>query len=153
VHSRAVVAFACVIALAVGACGDDGGDAGPPLTKAELIEQGDAICRAFDRRVDEATAGLADDASREDVVDVIRDQLVPLQEALVDELDELVPPPADEATYEGVLDDLRSGIRSIRDDPERFVDGRLDAEALDRADDGLRQYGFEACGRRGGVSP
>jgi hypothetical protein len=152
VHRSSIAALAVVVALAGAACSDDdgGGDdtSAAPLTKAELIEQGDLICKAFDDRVDEVTASLSEDSTREDVVDLIRDRLVPLQEGLVEELAELEPPPEDEATYDRALDNVRLGIRAIRADPEGFVDGELASTALDRADDGLQQYGFTVCGAR-----
>jgi hypothetical protein len=144
------VALAVLVALAGAACSGGGGgdDSAPPLTKTEFIERGDQICRAFDRRVDEATASLADDATRDDVITLIRERLLPLLDAEVDELAELEPPAEDRDRVERFLDDFHAGVTAIRRNTGAFVDARLQESALDRADEAMRDYGFTVCGAR-----
>lgn len=143
---KSVVALLLIGSLAAG-CGEEGEPAAepaaPPLTKAQLIKRGDAICRAGAARATKAANRQLDASStRADVRRFVVRTAIPELERQHDELRALAPPRTDAPRIDAMLDALQEGIEKTRKDPLAMItDGTVFAEANRIA----RKYGFKAC--------
>jgi hypothetical protein len=138
----------------LAACGgddDDGGGGGDALTKAEFIEQGDAICEAASddgEDLEEPDAEDAEDLSRflGDAIEVI--------DGARQEFEDLDPPADGEEVYELEVEALRDSVevledaKAAADDDDVAEARRIVTEADPEADarEPLQEYGFEVCG-------
>jgi hypothetical protein len=160
------VLVATVVILAAGCGGDDADQTSQPaqsdapvpaMTKAEFIEQADAICGDMDARVKpiEAKYEQAADAGEYDTAaDLLREAVSEAAETQT-EVEALEPPAADADTVDQYLEATRDGIGLVRRIADRLEDedyAALDslvaeAEQLDARAEGLAQgYGFRECG-------
>ncbi|HEX6391239.1 MAG TPA: hypothetical protein VFZ89_17385 [Solirubrobacteraceae bacterium] len=123
---------ACLGALAIGACGDDDDEEGGPLTKAEFVALGNAICAKqtaeFNKLFETSfpTTPSAMPAFFEKATPIIRTQ--------VDELRALEPPAADKARIDRLV---AAGERVVAD---------FEKAAKDRA------FGVKLFGEEGGAT-
>lgn len=140
-----LIVGAVMVALTLGACGD-GEDR--PLSKAEFIERGTAICTESSQKIDAAAATsfrepgaipTADEITRfanETVIPTIRNE--------VERLSELNPPEADKKRVEDIIMAGRDGVETVREDPtiliSRTNDGFLNYREL------ATGYGLQNCG-------
>ncbi|CAN5542062.1 hypothetical protein BH20ACT19_BH20ACT19_12990 [soil metagenome] len=144
-------ACATVIALlATGAGAGCGGDEEEPLSKAEYIKQGDAICEKFgdmiDKEAEEAFADLGPDEepSEEQLTTFVEDIAKPNVEDQLSELRDLPAPEADEDELNGVYDDVETALAKIEDDPLVILEEGEDP--FEEPNDAARAYGFKECG-------
>lgn len=126
--------------------GARGGGSARPLTKAEFIRRADAICTAYQARVDKVTAAVKPSMPRDRVVTIVRERMVPIFLARAEELSRLRPPRADRDTVSNFLDDDRLAGAHILKGAAAFVANRGRDEALERADKAMREYGLQVCG-------
>ena len=145
--------------LVLGACGggddDEGvsGGSGDTLTKAELVEQGDAICTEGNRRIAEIPApeSLDDLASQAEQTQAVATDLVKDLGAL--KPPEEVKKPFDQflgLVKEGsdLLTQLKAG--SEQGDEAKVQELLAEAEAINgRNDAPAREVGFKVCGVSG----
>lgn len=141
------VSVALVACLALAGCGDDKSTSSDrtTLTKAEVIKQGDAICRASQDRINKASASLATGEPTEaQATAFITDTLVPELEGQIRDLRKLVPPAADAAKLDAMLDSLAADVAKAKQDPRGMLtsDGAfVEAGRLAEA------YGFQVCAK------
>jgi hypothetical protein len=116
--------YGCTIAvvlLGAGAGAGCGGDDEEPLSKAEYIKQGDAICK-------KAQAEGKKDRRR--------------SEALLEELRDLPAPEGDEDTLNGIYDGIEEGLEKIEDNPTILLS---EDNPFEKASQEAEDYGFEEC--------
>lgn len=141
--------IAMMACLAVG-CGSSGGDAGSvSATKAQYIEQAEAVCTKINREAKAAAAawkkefpGGAAEAEKHPN-DGLRKVLIPALEREADQLEDLAPPPGDEAVVTGFVEDLARSSKALREHGFKALpsSGAIDFKREAAA------YGLKSCGR------
>lgn len=133
--------------LAAAGCGGSDDDR---LTREELIEEADATCAEFDRRIEE----VEEPESLEDIERYVQ-EIRPIVEEGTDELAELEPPEELEDEYDDWIAATRSGIDRIDELEEAATSGdeQRVQEALQGAGEGgeeasrlAQELGFQDCG-------
>jgi hypothetical protein len=161
---RLIALLAAVLAIAaIAGCG--GGDSdtetaapesapsasedsgGPALTKAEFIEQGDAICKENQEEGEAELSAFLEEVgegepSEEDQERVITEVVAPSLQASADGLRELTPPEGEEEAVAEIVDGLDEAIASVEDDPIAALEGDPFTEVNEKAID----FGFKVCG-------
>lgn len=147
-------ALLALVALIAG-CGS-GGSGGSsttsttseaPLTKAEFIRKGDAICQtgneASTTEIEQFAKenGFGSEPTKAQFEEVVTEVLAPNLEHQADELDALVPPAKDKAEIEAIIASLRETIAEIEKNPGAF-EGNVLAKPI-RLENA---YGFKVCG-------
>lgn len=160
---RTAVAAACA-AIAIGAagCGGDdddstsGGDTTAvettdtttaDITKAEWIEQADAVCADADleigQQAEEAGIDGTDEAALQDfIIDVV----IPSNRDQAEQIRALGAPEGDEEEVGEILDALDEAIARAEADPEALT---ADSGEFDEASELAQAYGLEVCGNNG----
>ena len=141
--------YACAAAVALLATGAGcGGDDEEPLSKAEYINQADAICKKLSAEGEKQTEemfkdlGPSEEPSEEQLTSFVEDVLGPNIRRQVDELRELSPPEADEDTVDAIYDELEEGLAKIEEDPKVLFSKD---DPLEPANDAAADYGLEDC--------
>ena len=127
---RRILLVSCIVVIAsagLTACGDDDEER---LSKADFLEQGNAICDAGNEEVDKAFASISPDGEEppmEDIVAMFEDTLIPSVRGQIDDLRALNPPADLEDDVNKMLDDASDAIDEIEarldDDPDAVFDG------------------------------
>lgn len=145
----AIAALVALSALVAGCGGGDDGDTTVTLTKAELIEKGDAICAKANKQSETEAEDFAKEndfelagASKEQLEEAVAEVLVPSLNQQVEELDALGAPEGDEEQVEEIIVSLEDAAGEIEDDPALVFQGAVLKEPSQLAKD----YGFEVCG-------
>jgi hypothetical protein len=154
-----VVLAAAVAALAVFAgCGssddsDDTTEATVTVTKAQLIKQGDTICKQGDEEIEEGFERYAEEndipknkePSNEQGVEIVETVIVPNITTQAELIRGIGIPEGDEEQVEAMLDSLDEAVEEAEKDPESLFDEESDpfGDANQRAED----YGFKVCGQ------
>lgn len=166
---RAIALLPLVLVVAAG-CGGDGDDStevvtatartetGGPLTKADYIEQADAICRSYNEQLDpireelEAQLRSRDFAGAADTIG----EAVQVARAGVEELEALPKPPGDEPVLDQLEDLRQQSIALLARNEDAIRDEAVDRsnsivrenESVDERSDGIATgYGFQECGQ------
>ena len=144
--------YGCAIAIALVAAGAGAGCGGDDdeeaLSKAEFIEQGDAICKkAAAEGEKEADAMFADlgpneEPSDEQLTTFVEDVLKPNVEGQLNDLRDLTPPEEDEDTVNAVYEKVETGLAKLEDDPKTILS---DEDPLSDANQAAEDYGFKEC--------
>jgi hypothetical protein len=128
---------------------EDGGESsGAPLTKAEFIEQGDAICEQVPAKYTRIAEELGQQAQQENKprpsnAEVnLKAAIPPLPEA-AKELEELVPPEGDEDEVEAILAALEAAQSGLEQNPTAPLTGKNSPFA--EFQKLTREYGFQLC--------
>jgi hypothetical protein len=147
---RSVVVL--VSATILSACGGDA-----RLTKQQLIQQADAICRASQSTTDDLLGGLPETTTAETmpaIADVF-EKVVPVLRETSRRLSALRPPRSDEAVVDEWLDDFDRSVDLLNELRDTAASGDIDAfnAVLDqgtavgnKADAEATAYGFTVCG-------
>lgn len=126
---RRILFVSCIVVIAsagLTACGDDDEER---LSKADFLEQGNAICDAGNEEADEAFASISDgeEPPMEDLVALFEDTLIPSVRGQIDDLRALNPPADLEDDVNKMLDDASDAIDEIEagldDDPGAVFEG------------------------------
>ena len=133
--------IAVALSLGLAACGSDDSDEG--LTKAEVIEQADAVCLDYTEQLAEIVSNLDPQATQADAEALVTDEIVPLYEQEIEELRAIEPNSDDEAAYTEMLDTLESELQAIEDDPSRITSGDT---AFPEATKMAQEFGLTECG-------
>lgn len=147
-----IAALACCC-VSLTACGDDEPTTSDPkasetpeqtLTKAELIEQGDAICEASNEKIDAADDRFIDpeNPTEAEFRAAINDTLVPEVKGQITDLRALKAPAEDVDTITAMLDALETELAKVEADPLYLLEDGAFTEANELA----QEYGFEVCG-------
>ena len=148
----------------VVACGDDDAE---PLTRAEYIEQADAICADTMQQIVPifesvwSDIGSVDEESDQDFVfvrfDQAIDELMPHLDRQHEQISALVPPEEERELFEELLADQQAAFDEFDELVDAAVAGDVSArEALDSSDPiedvdrRIRAEGFEVCGSNDG---
>jgi Tfp pilus assembly protein FimV len=143
--------YGCTIAvalLAAGAGAGCGGDDEEPLSKAEYIKQGDAICKKAqaegEKDVEEmfGDLGANEEPSEEQLKTLVDDVLKPNTEGQLEELRDLPAPEGDEETLNGIYDGAEEALEKIEDDPMILLS---EDDPFEKASQEAEDYGFEEC--------
>lgn len=140
-----MVAAGVVAALGLSACG---GSDERPLSKAEFVERGSAICAEGKQRIEEAASTAFSEQGAippaEEISDFAAETVAPTIQNEVERLSELRPPEEDEERVENLLEAGRDGVDRVRQDPTIL---------LSTVDDGFGRYrelasayGLDNCG-------
>jgi hypothetical protein len=147
-------ALVALVALLGGCGGGGGGDSTTsaaseaPLTKAEVIRKGDAICQVgneasqteIEKFAKEKGFGSSE-PSKAQFEEIVTEVLVPNLEQQADELDALVPPAEDQDEIDAIVAALRESISAIAKDPNT-LEGSVLAKPIQLEN----AYGFKVCG-------
>lgn len=142
---------ATFLAVLLASCGS------PRLTKSQLIQQGDAICKASQTKTDELTSQLPDSATP-DNLPLFADafgKILPVLQETSRRLHALKPPVEDAAEISAWLQAFDMTVGEVAELQRTAASGDLEAFdlALDQsstlgaaADDKATAYGFTVCG-------
>ena len=151
---RKLVAAAVLLACVTTGCGDDdkgSSDDDKPVTKAAFITSADAICTKTNAEINEAAATLRKKSEKDgtlpkqDVVNFFKGTSVPAYNDLVRQLGALKPPPGDQAKIDGLLATLASAIDTVKADPEKYVNRRVE-DPFGDFNARAKAYGMKVCG-------
>lgn len=142
--------LASVGALAALLLGCGGGD--DVLTKAEFLEQGDAICKetpaeiasgykAFAKEQGLKPGEFPDQAAGYEVAE---DIYLPAEEQQLEALRELSPPSADQDKVDAILTKAEARVASARKNPKLLL--VLGKNPLLASTQEYKSYGFKVCG-------
>jgi hypothetical protein len=145
---------AAVLAALVAGCGggDETTDETVTLTKVEFIKQGDAICKAGNKEIEEGFEEFAEENNLPENKEPSKDQGVELVETVFlpsiqqqgEELRELGAPEGDEEQVDELLTSLEDAVAEGEAKPETLFEGKTDpfGDVNEQASD----YGFKVCG-------
>lgn len=138
-----IVAFAGVLVACnlVAGCGNDGTD---QLTKAEFLQQGNAICAKGTEQIDAAggTAFASPGNPTEQETDAFASEIVvPNVQEQIDQLRALSPPKGDGAQVKAILDRAQLAVDEVKANP-RLLGRDTASEEANRI---ARAYGLTAC--------
>lgn len=154
-NKASLLALAALVALAALIAGCGGGDettdsATVTLTKAEFIEQGDAICKeasedneAEAEEYAEENGFVLEKASKQQLEEAVAEVLVPSLNQEAEELDALGAPEGDEDKVEEIVVALEDATGKIEDDQSLIFEEETLKEPQQLAED----YGFKVCGQ------
>jgi hypothetical protein len=138
----AFAAIAGVVLIGVGAgCG--GGD-DDTLTKAQFIQQADAICKKGNKRIDAAAKQIfttKQEPSKAQLTTFATDTLIPDVQGQVDDVRALNEPSEDEDEVNAFLDSAQSELDKGKEDPLYMTSDKSFSETNKLG----KQYGFKVC--------
>ncbi|HYG96812.1 MAG TPA: hypothetical protein VD741_06850 [Solirubrobacterales bacterium] len=148
----AVLAALALIAAVVTGCGSDSetdSETTATITKAELIKEGDQICKKANEQSEgeaeeyaEENGFKLEDATEEQLEDAVREVLVPNLTQQAEDIEALGAPEGDEEQVEEIIVSLEDAAGEIEDDPGIVFEGKVLEKPSQLAED----YGFEVCG-------
>jgi hypothetical protein len=160
---RLFVLLAGVLAIAIAAAGCGGGSDSssttsgdttasvPALTKAELIEQGDAICTKGNKSVETEANEFAKEnnidtkkPTKKQKEEAITEVVVPGLQKQAEEIGELGIPKGDEEKVEAVVSAVEEGADELDSNPDLLSEGK---KPLAKAAKLAGAYGFKVCGQ------
>ncbi len=123
-----------------------------PLTKAEFIKQGDAICTQIDAEQENGLAAALKKNPKAQTGKANQEKLLtevglpPIQTG-VEELASLAPPSGDEAKAEAIVSEIEAGLKSSEEDPSILLSPT--ADPFVKAGKLAGEYGFKVCNKPG----
>lgn len=149
----ALLVALAALALIVAGCGSGGGSTSSEsssLTKAELIKQGDAICKKGDEALEEEANEFAKEngintnkptkAQQEEVIEQV---VAPALHGQAEELRELGAPSGEAEAVEEIFDSLEKGTEELEAEPAVLLKG---TNPIEEAGKLAKEYGFKECG-------
>jgi hypothetical protein len=139
------IAVAFAIALLLAGCGGGGSGSGSSeLSKAEFIEQADAICTKADKTqsaalakaTKEVTGNVSSVANQKHLV--VSAGLPPVQQE-AEEIAGLGAPKSDEGEINAFVEAIEGGVEESEKDPSKLEPAFAEANELGA------KYGFKAC--------
>jgi hypothetical protein len=153
--SLAVIAALAALALVIAGCGDSDDsttDSTASLTKAEFVKQGNAICAAGNKELDEGFGEFAEEnnlsqkkePTQEQFEEVAEDVLIPGISNQIDKLRALGTPEGDEGEVDQILTGAEEALEEIEDDPA--LASEEDNGPFGDVNKEAREYGLTTCG-------
>ena len=144
-----VVVFLAFLTGAMGLAAAGCGGGSDPLTREELIEEADATCAEFDRRIED----VQEPESLENIEGYLQ-EIRPIVEEGTDELDSLQPPEELEADYDQWIEETRSTVDRFDEleeaaasgDEQRIQEVFQEVGQGEEADRLAQELGFQECG-------
>jgi hypothetical protein len=154
----ALLAGVLALALVAAGCGssDDSStdtvDVSVTVTKAQLIKQGDTVCKqgneeieeGFERFQDENNIPDGKEPSDAEGVEIVEQIIVPNLKTQSELIRGIGSPEGDEEQIGEMLDSLDAGIEAAEDDPESLFNE--DTDPFGDANEKAQEYGFSECG-------
>ncbi|HEX6688345.1 MAG TPA: hypothetical protein VF085_06735 [Solirubrobacterales bacterium] len=145
--------FATVLAgaLVAAGCGSDDGNSTASLSKAQFVKQGNAICTAgskeleegFEEFAKEKNLGKNEEPSEAELEEVAETVLVPGVGKQIEGLRALGTPEGDEGEVDRLLTGAEEALEEIEEDPSKASEnGGTFTEVNKEA----REYGLTVCG-------
>ena len=162
----ALLAVALAAGLVAAGCGDDDDDTaattsaatttgatgatgatGEPLTKEQFVTEADAICKAGDKKIDQAANETfsGGQPSQQEQEQFVTEDVVPNIQAQVDGIRALTPPEGDEEDVAAILDAAQAAIDQVQSDPGALTEGSDDP--FTEANQLAKDYGLKVCGQ------
>jgi len=138
---KMMLALLATVALVGAGCGGDDEEA-EALTKAEFIEQGNAICAEGNKEIEAAAQEFPDEPSESEVETFASDTLVPNIQEQIDGLRDLGPPEGDEDTVEEITSSAQEALDQVDEDPQLLLSSD---DPFNEANDLAEEYGLEEC--------
>lgn len=129
--------------LGVAACGGGDSTEATGLTKAQLLKQGNALCRrGTDEMVGKESQFLNE--NRSDIVRAAVENVLPVRVKELRELRALGLPAEDPEPFEAMLEGMEKGIEQAKRDPSSLLAGGVDYAFHDAYVVGI-EYGLRDC--------
>lgn len=132
--------------MAAGALASCGGSESEPVTKKELLRQGNAICGKFQQGREEVVAEYGSrfqgkEPTKADKVEVLTELVERYEEATAN-LAELDPPEADQAKVERMIAEMEAAADKAHQNPL----GELsDSNFFTKSSEEAKAYGLDQC--------
>ncbi|HET7418634.1 MAG TPA: hypothetical protein VFJ61_13510 [Solirubrobacterales bacterium] len=133
--------------LLFAGCGSSSGD--EPLTHAEFLKQGNAICKKRnderEKTISEALGKLAAEKKKTVVPDEKKKillEIIPFFEQGTEELKELEAPEKDEEKVEAIIEAREKAAQETRDDLDKFINSRDQYKVPNELS---TEFGLERC--------
>jgi hypothetical protein len=145
-----------VLAFAAAGCGDDEtttdsgasgatGASGPPLSQEEFVSEGNAICKAGNKEIEQAASEtFSGQPTPAQVEQFATDAAIPSIQGQIDAIRALQPPEDVAGDVETFLNDAQDALDQVQDDPQLLAaEGNADpfADVGDEAD----AIGLDEC--------
>lgn len=145
-----VGALMTTIMLVAAGCGDDD----ESLTKAEFVKQGNAICAAGNKELDEGFESFAkehnlsgnDQPTQAQITEVAETVLIPGVRKQVEKIDALGVPSEDAEGAEEIVDAAQEALEEVEDEPALIAPQAGQKNPFAKANRLARDYGLETCG-------
>jgi hypothetical protein len=133
------LAVVLIVALPVAATGCDGDEEteAPAPSRQEYVAQADAICRSAEQDLKAAQQGSG--SARVEEAEFVEQEIVPILQRQLDEIQELPPPPGDEGNIEAALLAAEEDLSDLSEDPSRVPEGMRELHRQ------LQRYGSTTC--------
>ena len=145
----AVLGALAALAMLIAGCGGGGDDTTVVLTKAEFIEQGDAVCKKGNKMSETEVEDFAkeqgfklEEPNKKQAEEVVTEVLVPNLQRQAKELAALEPPKGDQAEVEAIVASLDEATAEFEKEPVSFFKETALAKPI-RLENA---YGFKVCG-------
>jgi hypothetical protein len=150
----AVIAALVALALIVAGCGDSDDsttDSTASLTKAEFVKQGNAVCAAGNKELDEGFEDFAQERklsqdkepSKAEFEEVAEDVLIPGVSKQIQGLRALGTPEGDEGEADRLLTGAEEALEEIEADPSLISE---EGDPFADVNKEAREYGLTTCG-------
>ena len=142
------VALLFAIAALIAGCGDDddSGDSGDSgrsgsLTKAEYLEQGNAICAQYNEQLDQLFPQAPGAPGSDSFNTFSEEKIIPILETQISEAEALPAPEGDEEEVDAIFTAANEGLDNVREDPSAIA-----GDAFAEANELANAYGLTECG-------
>ncbi|GAB2980512.1 hypothetical protein [Nocardioides montaniterrae] len=139
------LALATTLAATLALAGCGGSDDPTPLTHAQLVKQGNAICKQGTKDVAAVVKKVTKHGkpTRAAVLKATKEQIVPIIQDQRDRLDALEPPKTDAVKYADLIAAIDKAIAAVKADPA----AAMAASPFDAANQLANGLGLTVCGK------
>ena len=131
-------------ALATG-CGGATSSSATALSQSEFLAKATPICISGNKQIDVAVQRyLTGRPSSKDVEQFVDKAVVPVTQREIDSFEQLTPPSSRADTYQALLDELRSALNDVKDNPQ-LLGSESAGNPFAKAQRLARQVGLSAC--------
>jgi hypothetical protein len=137
-----------VLAVVVYGCGEEDSSAAEPLTKAQFLKQGNAIClRSEEERADaySAKAKTLKDEGKKPTPKVQEELLFDIldpYERMIEKLTKLGAPKRDQKRVNAIVNEMEQNLAKANANPLALLSG---AVSFEKADAMAKAYGLSSC--------
>ncbi len=120
----AALLLAALALIAAGCGGDDDETTSSDDGNAEFVAEVTGVCDDIGGRLALAAQLLAADVAAGDndaLAETIENEIVPVFETLVDDLEAVTPPEDQADDYEALVGNIEETVNLLKDDPEAFI--------------------------------
>ena len=137
--------FVAILSVGLVALGCGGGE--DHLTKAEFLQQGNAVCKKGNDQIDKAGKQLFGNKkkpSKADLNKFANDTLIPVVQTEIDGIGDLNPPSADEDQVNAIVDEAEAALDKGKADTTLLTSNKSDP--FKKANKLANDYGLTECG-------